>query len=111
VIDRAFAVEAFAVEELLDHAQVHFRIVGTERVVETTFRKTHVERHLAAFKSVDRNTGTGFLAFLATSAGFAFARANAPANTHARLARAFIVFKFVEFHVVYSLSLLFARKC
>jgi hypothetical protein len=74
-------------------------------IVETTLRDTHVEGHLAAFKSVDRNTGAAGLALLAATRGLALARTDTTAHAHTTMAGAFIIFNVIQFHVLHSLSL------
>jgi hypothetical protein len=76
-----------------------------EDIVEAALWNTHVKWHLAAFKSVDRNTRTAGLTLLAATRGLALARTNTTANAHTAMAGAFVVFNVIQFHVVHSLSL------
>ena len=99
VVDQLLAVELALVDELLDHAQVHFGEVLAERVVEAALRQTHVQRHLAALEALDGDAGTALLALLAAAAGLALARTDAPAHADATMAGAFVVADVVKFHV------------
>jgi len=50
-------------------------------------------------------TWRDLLALLATARGFTLARTDTTADAHTTMARAFIVFNVIQFHVVHSLSL------
>src|SRR4029077_20909039 len=67
-------------------------------VVEAALGNAHVERHLAAFETVDGNTRARDLALAATARRLALAGADAAAHAHAPLARARIVGELIELH-------------
>ena len=98
MIDDLRTVELLGVDELLDHADVHFRVVLAERIVEAALRQAHVQRHLAAFEALDGNARTALLTLLAAAAGLALARADAPADADPALACAVVVADIIQFH-------------
>ncbi len=53
------------IDRFLQLARGQFGKVFGERVVETAFRQTPIQRHLTAFEAQQRNATTGFLALLA----------------------------------------------
>jgi hypothetical protein len=59
-----------------------------------------MERHLAAFESLDADAGARSLTLAASTAGFPHPGTNAAANAHALFARAWLVGNLVEFHVL-----------
>jgi hypothetical protein len=94
----------------LNHADVHLGEVLAKRIVEAALRDAHVKRHLTALKALDGDTGAAFLTLLAARCGFTLARANTAALADTWTAGALIVTKFVQFHNMHSLSLLFALR-
>src|SRR5262249_7532442 len=69
-----------------------------EDVVEAALGQAAVQRHLAAFKTLDAHAGARGLALSATARGLALAGADAAADAHALLARARIVGDIAELH-------------
>src|SRR5207253_11078741 len=106
MVERGLDVELAGVDRLLHGADVHFGIIAREDVVEAALRQPHVERHLAAFEAGDADARARLGTLLAAAGGLAETRADASADADTRLTRAFVVFDFVQFHVVHSLSLL-----
>ena len=78
-------------------------------LVEAALGQAAMQRHLAAFEAADRDAGAGRLALAAAAALLADAGADAAADAHAQLARAGLVFDFVEPHRTAS-SLGFLRR-
>ena len=96
LVDRRLGVELAGVDRLLDRAQVHLGIILGEDVVEAALRQPHVQRHLTAFKAVDRNARTRLLTLLAAAGGLALARTDAASDAHPALAGAIVVTKIVK---------------
>src|SRR5262245_23354467 len=59
-----------------------------------------MERHLAAFESLDADAGARSLTLTASTAGLPHPGTDAAANAHALFARAWLVGNLVEFHVL-----------
>src|SRR4051812_29889608 len=98
MVERRLDIELAGIDRLLHRADVHLGIVAGEDVVEAALRQPHVERHLAAFEAVDRHARARLGALLTAPGSLAEPGADAPANAHAALPRAFIVSEFVQFH-------------
>src|SRR5688500_3847594 len=101
---RLAGVQALVLDRLLQAAQVHFRQLEAEDVVEALLGQAAEQRHLAAFEPLDGDAGTRGLALAAAAAGLALARTDAAADADAALAGARIVGKLIEFHDLILLS-------
>src|SRR5579871_5007010 len=97
-VDSLGNVETAGIDRLLQAVEIDLDIVQPMNVVEAALGHAHVERHLAAFEAVDGHARSRRLAFAAPAGGLALARADAPANAHARLAGARIVGELIEPH-------------
>src|SRR3569623_1010119 len=97
-VDRALGIDLLVIDGFLQAVQVHFRQFDAEDVVESALRQAAMQRHLAAFKTLDAHARTRGLALAAAAGLLAFAGANATADAHALLARAFVVGDLIELH-------------
>src|SRR5690606_21159807 len=91
-------IELAGVGRRLDALQVDLGILAARHVLEAALRQAPEDRHLAAFEAVDRNAGTGRLAFTTATAGLALGRTDAASDADPALASAGIVPEFVELH-------------
>src|SRR6202012_1090135 len=103
-VDGGLAVEQLGIDRLLDAVEIDLGKFEPEDVVETALRQPPMQRHLAAFKTLDAHAGTRGLALAAAAGGFALARADATADPHTLLARAGIVGDIAELHREIPLS-------
>ena len=78
-------IELAGVDRLLDAAEIDFVVIRARRVAEAALGQTAMQRHLAAFKALDRDAGARLLALDAASAGLALAGADTAADAHALL--------------------------
>src|SRR3569623_175797 len=95
-VDRALGIDLLVIDGFLQAVQVHFRQFDAEDVVESALRQAAMQRHLAAFKTLDAHARTRGLALAAAAGLLAFAGPNATADAHALLARAFVVGALIE---------------
>src|SRR5690606_23569493 len=100
--NRRLGVELAGVDGLLDPPERHDVEIARKDVVEAALGQTAVDRHLAAFIAVDRHARAGLLTLHAATAGLAEAGTDTAADALARLASAFLVAQFIEFHNSYS---------
>ena len=110
LIDRRVRIQRSRVDRLLDRAQVHLGIVLGVDVVEAALRDPHVERHLAAFETVDGDALAAALALLAAPAGLALAGTDTTADPHPAVTGAFVVADVVQFHGYALAFAMFALK-
>src|SRR6202163_1485578 len=103
-VDGALGVEQLGVDRLLDAVEIDLGKFEPENIVEAALRQPPMQRHLAAFKTLDAHAGTRGLALAAAARGLALAGADATADPHALLARAGIVGDIAELHRSLPLS-------
>src|SRR6202044_3730325 len=91
-------VEQLGINRLLQAVEIDLGELDPEDVVETALRQPPMQRHLAAFKTLDAHAGSRGLALAAAAGLLAFAGADAAADARARLRRAVVVLDGVELH-------------
>ena len=97
-VDRPARAEMTFVDRDLYAAEIHLAEPAREDVVEPALRQAAMQRHLAAFESLDRDTGARLLTLGAAASGLALARTDAASDAHPVLARALAAGELIEFH-------------
>src|ERR1700761_3552242 len=97
-VDGLLGVEQLGVDRLLQTVKVDLGEFEPEDVVEAALRQAPMQRHLAAFKTLDAHAGTRGLALAAAACLLALARSDATADAHTLFARAGIVGDIAELH-------------
>jgi hypothetical protein len=108
-INGRLAIKLACIDRSLDPANRHDVEVGREDVVEAALGQTTVNRHLAAFKAVDGDAGTGLLTLDAAATGLAGAGTDTAAYALAVLGSAFVVGDSLSF-MINSLPLTSRRR-
>jgi hypothetical protein len=98
-VDLRFRIELAGVNRSLQAANVHCGIVLFEDIIETTLRKTPVQRHLTALEPFDGDTATRLLALVAGTGRLAGSRTNAAADAFSVLPGTWIIGQLIELHV------------
>src|SRR4051812_24619152 len=103
-LDQRFRVHGFldvdqlGVDRLLDPVEIDLGELDAEDIVEAALGQTAMQRHLAAFETLDAHARTRGLALAAAAGLLALAGADATADTHALFARAGVVGDIAELH-------------
>src|SRR5690349_3863942 len=103
-VERSLAAEPPGIQRLLQAAQIHHIVfLAEDLVVEAAFWQPAVQRGLAAFKTVERDTAARGLALAAAAGGLTLARADAAAHPLCPVMRSRIVSDLIELHICRSL--------
>src|SRR5262249_56353383 len=87
-IDRGLGVDQTGIDSRLNSAQIDLIEIDRKwRVPKTALRHAAMERHLAAFESLDADAGSRSLTLAASTAGLPHAGTDAAANTPALFPR------------------------
>jgi len=96
--DTRSSLSSNSINSLLEAVEIDLGEIELEDVGEAALRQAPMQRHLAAFKTLDAHAGTRGLALAAAARLLALARTDATADAHALFARAGIVGDIAELH-------------
>src|SRR6516164_2640492 len=97
-VDGVLRVDLLGIDRLLKAVEIDFDEFEPEHVVKPALRQPPMQRHLAAFKTLDAHARARGLALASAPGRLALARTYATADAHPLFARAGIVGDIAELH-------------